>query len=102
MVVGQNITFRAHDHARAEARLHAFLLGRVVAEEAPELRVLEQGVAGFIDDFGGVQVHHGRRGDDHRVGIGHRALLHAGGLRGLLQIDVEAWKPDPLRVTLDD
>jgi hypothetical protein len=56
----------------------------------------------FVDDFGGVQVDHRRRGDGHRVGIGHRALLHTGGLRGLLQVDVEARQPDPLRVTLNN
>ena len=101
VVVGQDVAFRAHDHAGAEARFHALLLGRVIAEEATELRIFEQRMVGFVDDFGGVQVHHRRRGGGYRVGIGHRALLHAGGLRRLLQIDVEARKPDPLRVTLD-
>ena len=101
VVVGQDVAFRAHDHAGTEARLHALLLGRVVAEKAAELRVFKQRMVRLVDDFGGVQVHHRRRGGGHCVGIRHRTLLHAGGLRGLLQVDVEAWKPDPLRVTLD-
>ncbi|MNI70411.1 hypothetical protein D3C73_1262230 [compost metagenome] len=102
MVVGQQIAFRAHDHAGAEARFHTLLLGRIVTEETTELRVFEQRMVGPADHLGGVQVDHRGRRDGHRIGIGHRALLHSGGLRGLLQVDVEAREADPLRVTLDN
>ena len=102
VVVGEDVAFRAHDHAGTEARFHTLLLRRVITEEAAELRILKQRMVRLVDDFGGVQVDHRRRRDGHRVGIGHRALLHAGGLRGLLQVDVEARQPDPLRVTLNN
>ena len=54
MVIGQQVAFRTHDYRRAEAGFHAPLLGQVVAEELAKLRILEQRMCGFIDEFGGV------------------------------------------------
>ena len=102
MVVGQQIAFRAHQHRRTQAGLHTALLGLVVAEKVTELRVFKQGAGVFVHHLGGVQVGHGWRGTHHGVGISHRALLHVTGLRGLLQIDVQARQPNPLRVTLNN
>ena len=78
------------------------MLGRVVAKKVPKLWVFKQGAGVFVHHFGGVQVSHcgGRTGN--RVGVRHRPLLHVGGLRGLLQINVQARQSDPLRVTLNN
>ena len=78
------------------------MLGRVIAEEVPELRIFEQGLGVFVHHFGGVQVGHCWRRAGHGVGIGDRPLLHVSGLRGLLQINVLARQPDPLRVSLNN
>ncbi|CRR61835.1 hypothetical protein PAERUG_P45_London_17_VIM_2_12_12_04800 [Pseudomonas aeruginosa] len=102
VVVGQQVAFRAHDHRRAEARLHALLLRQVVAEEAAEHRVVEQGVGGLADHLGGVQVGHCRSRSTHRVGIGHRAFLQAAEQRRLLDVHLLAWQADQLGVVLDD
>ncbi|MDT4837538.1 hypothetical protein FQZ97_712740 [compost metagenome] len=102
MVVGQQVAFRAHDHRRTEAGLHAPLLGQVVAEEAAELRVFEQRVQRAVDELGGVQVDHRRRGGANGLGIGHRAHLRQAVARRLAHVHVLARQPDPLRVVLDD
>ncbi len=90
VVVGEDVAFRAHDHAGAEAGFHTALLGPVVTEVATKLRVFKQRVRGLVDDLGGVQVDHGGRGDDDRVCVGHRALHHRIALRGLLQVHIKA------------
>ncbi len=105
VVVGQQVAFRAHDYGRSQARLHALLFRQVVAEETTELRVVEQRMVGFIvviDHLGRVQIGHGGGGAADGVRVRHRALLHEGLLRRLLQVHVLAWKPDPLGVALDN
>ena len=89
MVIGEDVAFGAHDHPGTQAGLHAALLGPVVTEIAAELRVFKQRVRRLVDDLGGVQVDHGRSGDDHRVRVSHRALHHRAGLRRLLQVDIK-------------
>ena len=102
MVVGQQVAFRAHDHRRTEAGLHALLARQVIAEEPAEQRVGKQRMHRLADQFGGVQVGHRRRGIVHRVGIGHRAL-HAGlVLRSLAQVHRIVRQADPLGELLDD
>ena len=91
-----------HDHAGAEAGFHAALLGAVVTEVAAKLRVFKQRMRGLVDDLGGVQVDHRRRGNDHGIGIGHRALHHRVGLRRLLQVHIQCGQAHPLGITLDN
>ncbi|MNF91940.1 hypothetical protein D3C84_745620 [compost metagenome] len=102
MVVGQQVAFRAHDHRRTQARLHAPLARQVVAEEAAELRVLEQGVGRFADHLGGVEVGHRRRRAGHGIGIGVRALAGEIELGCFLQMHFLARQADPFRGVLDD
>ncbi|MCY1436216.1 hypothetical protein D9M71_523330 [compost metagenome] len=101
MVVGQQVALGAHDHRRAEARLHAPLARQVVAEEAAKLRVVEQRVARLVHHLGGVQVGHRRCGQLHRVAIGHRAQRRQAEGRGLAQFEILLVAADPLGKQLD-
>ncbi|MCY1234110.1 hypothetical protein D9M72_466820 [compost metagenome] len=102
VVVGQQVAFRAHDHCRTQAGFHAPLTGQVVAEEAAELRVLEQRVGRLGHHLGGVEVGHGRRSVGHGVGIGVRALAREVELGRFLQMYFLAGHACPFRVLLND
>ncbi|MCY1381683.1 hypothetical protein D9M69_696180 [compost metagenome] len=104
MVVGQQITFRAHDHGRAQARLHAFLARQVLAEVAAEQRIVEHRVGRFADDLGGIEVGHRRGRVGHRIGVAHRTFLKAGDQWRLLQVNflLRLRQAEPLRILLDD
>ncbi|KPY93045.1 Uncharacterized protein ALO94_05565 [Pseudomonas syringae pv. spinaceae] len=102
VVIGQDVAFRAHHHARAKAGLHALLFRRVVAKEAPELRVFKKRVGALVHHLGGIEVDHRWRCGNDRIGIGRGALHDIGRLWRLLQIDIHARQANPLRITLDD
>ncbi|MNO71404.1 hypothetical protein D3C76_623200 [compost metagenome] len=87
MVVGQQIAFRAHDHGRAQARLHALLARQVLAEVAAEQRIVEHRVGRFADHLGRIEVGDRRSGALHGIGVAHRTFLEAGDQRRLLQVN---------------
>ena len=82
MVVGEDQTVGAHDHAAAQAALDALAqLG--IAEKLRKQRIAEEGIGGDLGDAGGIDVHHRGRDPAHHRGKGQLHMPHRCG-RGRL------------------
>ncbi len=92
VVVGEDVAVLAHDHAGAQAGLQAPARGaELLAEEAPEQRVVHERGDPLGDHLGAVDVDHRRGRPLHGVGVGQRhgsarSRLVGRGARGLAQL----------------